>query len=101
MSNNSFSTELLTLVQKSISERGLENSLIDTVANQFVIEQVQTEFHCILNALISILIENNLIDEAKLRDRISEKVKEQEEFLQETLDKEKNSQEPKQETDNG
>lgn len=101
MSNNSFSTELLTLVQKSISERGLENSLIDTVANQFVIEQVQTEFHCILNALISILIENNLIDEAKLRERISEKVKEQEEFLQETLDKEKNSQEPKQETDNG
>lgn len=101
MSNNSFSTELLTLVQKSISERGLENSLIDTVANQFVIEQVQTEFHCILNALISILIENNLIDEAKLRDRISEKVKEQEEFLQETLDKEKNSQEPKQETDDG
>ena len=101
MSNNSFSTELLTLVQKSISERGLENSLIDTVANQFVIEQVQTEFHCILNALISILIENNLIDEVKLREGISEKVKEQEAFLQETLDKEKNPQEPEQESDNG
>ena len=76
MSTSSFPNELVELVKKSIAERGLERSLQDTVANQYVIEQVQTEFHCILNALISVLLDNNLINEQAL----------QEEFLRKTLE---------------
>lgn len=90
MSTPSFPNELVELVKKSIAERGLERSLQDTVANQYVIEQVQTEFHCVLNALISILLENNLINEEKLRVAIDERIKGQEEYLKKVLEEDLN-----------
>ena len=86
MSTSSFPNELVKLVKKSIAERGLERSLQDTVANQYVIEQVQTEFHCILNALISVLLDNNLINEQALQEEINKKIEIQEEFLRKTLE---------------
>ena len=86
MSQTSFPEELLELVKKSIAERGLERSVQDTVANQYVIEQIQTEFHCVLNAVIGLLLENNVIDEAKLKVAIDQKIEQQEEFLKKVLE---------------
>ena len=91
MSQTSFPEELLELVKKSIAERGLERSVQDTVANQYVIEQIQTEFHCVLNAVIGLLIENNLVDEEKLKLAIDQKVEQQEEFLKKVLEEDLNS----------
>lgn len=84
--STSFPEELLELVKKSIQERGIDQSLQDTVANQYVIEQVQTEFHCVINAVISLLLENNLIDEAKLQQAITDRIKGQEEYLKKVLE---------------
>lgn len=86
MSQTSFPQELLDLVKKSVSERGLERSVQETIANQYVIEQIQTEFHCVLNAVIGLLLENNLIDEEKLKVAINTKVELQEEFLKKVLE---------------
>ena len=91
MSQTSFPEELLELVKKSIAERGLERSVQDTVANQYVIEQVQTEFHCILNALITVLLDKKLIDEESLNTNINKNIEIQEKMLKEELEKEQNS----------
>lgn len=82
-----FSKELLNIIKESVSERGFDKSLHDTIANQYVIEQVQTEFHCILNALIQTLIENKVIQEETLKQLIDENVASQEQMLKEMLEK--------------
>lgn len=85
MSDN-FSNELLDLVKKSVAERGFEKSLQDTIANQYVLEQIQTEFHCILNALIQYLKESKLIDTDKLKEMTDSFIKIQEEELKQVLE---------------
>lgn len=91
MSDN-FSKELLDLVKKSVVERGFEKSLQDTIANQYVLEQIQTEFHCILNALITILKDKGVIDTDKLKEVTDSLIKIQEEELQKVLENDRKSQ---------
>ena len=91
MSDN-FSHELLDLVKKSVVERGFEKSLQDTIANQYVLEQIQTEFHCILNALITILKDKGVIDTDKLKEVTDSLIKIQEEELQKVLENDRKSQ---------
>lgn len=91
MSDN-FSRELLDLVKKSVVERGFEKSLQDTIANQYVIEQIQTEFHCILNALITVLKDKGLVDTDKLKEVTDSLIKIQEEELQKVLENDRKSQ---------
>lgn len=85
MSNN-FSNELMELVKNSVVERGFEKSLHDTIANQYVLEQIQTEFHCVLNALAHILIEKNVVDKTKLKELTDSFIKVQEEELKKVLE---------------
>ena len=89
--NKPFNEELLKIIKESVRERGIENSIHDTIANQYVIEQVQTEFHCILNALISILLDKKIIDEESLNANINKNIEAQEKMLKEELEKEQNS----------
>ena len=89
--NKPFNEELLKIIKESVRERGIENSIHDTIANQYVIEQVQTEFHCILNALISILLDKKIIDEKSLNANINKNIEAQEKMLKEELEKEQNS----------
>ena len=89
--NKPFNEELLKIIKESVRERGIENSIHDTIANQYVIEQVQTEFHCILNALISILLDKKIIDEESLNTNINKNIEAQEKMLKEELEKEQNS----------
>ena len=86
--NKPFNEELLKIIKESVRERGIENSIHDTIANQYVIEQVQTEFHCILNALISILLDKKIIDEESLNANINKNIEIQEKMLKEELEKE-------------
>ena len=85
MSDN-FSNELLDLVKKSVVERGFEKSLQDTIANQYVLEQIQTEFHCVVNALIDALIDKEIVNPDDLRARVEQKVAEQEKLIKEAID---------------
>ena len=89
--NKPFNEELLKIIKESVRERGIENSIHDTIANQYVIEQVQTEFHCILNALITVLLDKKLIDEESLNTNINKNIEIQEKMLKEELEKEQNS----------
>ncbi len=89
--NKPFNDELLKIIKESVRERGIENSIHDTIANQYVIEQVQTEFHCILNALITVLLDKKLIDEESLNTNINKNIEIQEKMLKEELEKEQNS----------
>lgn len=87
--SNTFSNELLELVKNSVVERGLEKSLHDTIANQYVLEQIQTEFHCILNALIQLLVEKGMVDEVKLKNLTDDFIKKQEEELKKVLEQDR------------
>ncbi len=87
--SNTFSNELLELVKNSVVERGLEKSLHDTIANQYVLEQIQTEFHCILNALIQLLVEKGVVDEVKLKNLTDDFIKKQEEELKKVLEQDR------------
>ena len=84
-----FSKELLNIIKESVSERGFDKSLHDTIANQYVIEQVQTEFHCILNALIQLLVEKGVVDEVKLKNLTDDFIKKQEEELKKVLEQDR------------
>jgi hypothetical protein len=79
--NQAFSKELLEIIKQSIVERGIEKSLQDTIANQYTVEQIQTEFHCVLNALIDILIDSKIVDPEVLKTKVEQKVEEQEKLL--------------------
>ena len=81
-----FSKELLDIIKQSIVERGIERSLQDTIANQYTLEQIQTEFHCVVNALIDALIDKELINADDLRARVEQKVAEQEKLIKEAID---------------
>lgn len=81
-----FSQELLDIIKQSVVERGIEKSLQDTIANQYTMEQIQTEFHCVMNALIDALIDKKLIDGEDLKERVEQKVIEQEALLKEAID---------------
>jgi uncharacterized protein with von Willebrand factor type A (vWA) domain len=81
-----FSKELLDIIKQSIVERGIERSLQDTIANQYTVEQIQTEFHCVLNGLIDLLIDAKIVDPADLRKRIEQKVAEQEAVIKEAIE---------------
>ena len=81
-----FSKELLEIIKQSIVERGIEKSLQDTIANQYTVEQIQTEFHCVLNALIDILIDSKIVDPEVLKIKVEQKVEEQEKLLKEAIE---------------
>ncbi len=84
--NQAFSKELLEIIKQSIVERGIEKSLQDTIANQYTVEQIQTEFHCVLNALIDILIDSKIVDPEVLKIKVEQKVEEQEKLLKEAIE---------------
>lgn len=84
--NQAFSKELLEIIKQSIVERGIEKSLQDTIANQYTVEQIQTEFHCVLNALIDILIDSKIVDPEVLKTKVEQKVEEQEKLLKEAIE---------------
>lgn len=84
--NQAFSKELLEIIKQSIVERGIEKSLQDTIANQYTVEQIQTEFHCVLNALIDILIDSKTVDPEVLKTKVEQKVEEQEKLLKEAIE---------------
>lgn len=81
-----FSQELLDIIKQSVSERGIEKSLQDTIANQYTVEQIQTEFHCILNALIDVIVEAKVVTAETLRERVEQKINEQEKLLREAIE---------------
>ena len=81
-----FSQELLDIIKQSVSERGIEKSLQDTIANQYTVEQIQTEFHCILNALIDVIVEAKVVTAETLRERVEQKINEQEKLLREATE---------------
>lgn len=81
-----FSQELLDIIKQSVSERGIEKSLQDTIANQYTVEQIQTEFHCILNALIDVVVEAKVVTAETLRERVEQKINEQEKLLREAIE---------------
>lgn len=81
-----FSKELLEIIKQSIVERGIERSLQDAIANQYTMEQIQTEFHCVINALIDALVDAKIVDPDDLKARVEQKVAEQEALLREAIE---------------
>lgn len=81
-----FSKELLDIIKQSVVERGIERSLQDAIANQYTMEQIQTEFHCVINALIDALIDAKVIDGDDLKARVEQKVAEQEALLKQAIE---------------
>lgn len=81
-----FSKELLEIIKQSVVERGIEKSLQDTIANQYTMEQIQTEFHCVINALIDALIDAKIVNGDDLKTRVEQKVSEQEALLKEAIE---------------
>lgn len=57
--------QLLESCKDSIKVNGIEPSIQEIMANQFGLEQIQSDFHCLLLTLIGTLVENKVIDPAK------------------------------------
>ena len=80
-----FDQTLLKIVKESISERGFDKSLIDTIANQFEIERTQTEASCVLSALIDLLLEKGVIDESEFNAKVEQRLEEQQNLIKEAV----------------
>ena len=77
--------ELVKVCKQSVQELGVENAIAQSMANQYGLEQVQSDFHCLLLTLVNIIIDKNIITKEEFDKLYTERSKQQQEEIKEAL----------------
>lgn len=75
--------DLLQSCKEAIQENGIEYSLQQLMANQFGIESIQSDFHCLLLALLQSLVESKIVSSDKIDELYAQNKKTQEKQIKE------------------